>query len=64
VGGGPAAFAPVDSLAGSGFALALGRSHGRRLAFRLLTDSGTSELATGLQQRALAAVVDEQGTLL
>jgi predicted dinucleotide-binding enzyme len=40
-GGSPAAFAAVDSLAGLWFALALGRGLGRRLAFRVLTDSGS-----------------------
>jgi 8-hydroxy-5-deazaflavin:NADPH oxidoreductase len=40
-GGSPAAFAAVDSLAGLWFALAIGRGLGRRLAFRVLTDSGT-----------------------
>ncbi len=39
-GGSPAAFAAVDSVAGLWFALALGRGLGRRLAFRVLTDSG------------------------
>ncbi len=36
-----AAFAAVDSLAGLWFALALGRGHGRRLAFRVLTENST-----------------------
>jgi hypothetical protein len=40
-GAGPAALAAVDSVAGLWFALALGRGHGRRLAFRVLTDSGS-----------------------
>ena len=40
-GGSPAAFAAVDSVAGLWFALALGRGLGRRLAFRVLTDTGT-----------------------
>lgn len=39
-GDSPAAFAAVDSVAGLWFALALGRGLGRRLAFRVLTDSG------------------------
>jgi predicted dinucleotide-binding enzyme len=39
-GDSPAAFAAVDSMAGLWFALALGRGLGRRLAFRVLTDSG------------------------
>jgi len=39
-GDGPAAHAAVDSVAGLWFALALGRGYGRRLAFRVLTDSG------------------------
>jgi predicted dinucleotide-binding enzyme len=37
----PAAFAAVDSLAGLWFALAIGGGLGRRLAFRVLTDSGS-----------------------
>jgi predicted dinucleotide-binding enzyme len=41
VGAGPAAFAAVDSVAALWFALALGRGYGRRLAFRVLTDSGS-----------------------
>jgi predicted dinucleotide-binding enzyme len=40
-GGSPAAFAAVDSVAGLWFALALGRGLGRRLAFRVLTGSGS-----------------------
>jgi 8-hydroxy-5-deazaflavin:NADPH oxidoreductase len=40
-GAGPAALAAVDSVAGLWFALALGRGYGRRLAFRVLTDSGS-----------------------
>lgn len=39
VGAGSAAFAAVDSVAALWFALALGRGHGRRLAFRVLSDS-------------------------
>jgi 8-hydroxy-5-deazaflavin:NADPH oxidoreductase len=41
VGAGPAALAAVDSLAALWFALVFGRGHGRRLAFRVLTDSGS-----------------------
>jgi len=40
-GADPAAFAAVDSVAGLWFALAFGRGYGRRLAFRVLTDSGS-----------------------
>lgn len=40
-GDSPAAFAAVDSIAGLWFALAFGRGYGRRLAFRVLTDSGS-----------------------
>jgi 8-hydroxy-5-deazaflavin:NADPH oxidoreductase len=40
-GASPAAFAAVDSVAGLWFALAIGGHLGRRLAFRVLTDSGT-----------------------
>ncbi len=39
-GDSPAAFAAVDSVGGLWFALAFGRGLGRRLAFRVLTDSG------------------------
>jgi 8-hydroxy-5-deazaflavin:NADPH oxidoreductase len=41
VGADTAAVAVVDSVAGLWFALAFGQGHGRRLAFRVLTDSGT-----------------------
>jgi len=40
-GGSPAAFAAVDSLAGLWLTLALGQGYGRRLAFRVLTESGS-----------------------
>jgi predicted dinucleotide-binding enzyme len=40
-GASPAAFAAVDSVAGLWFALAIGQGYGRRLAFRVLTDSGS-----------------------